>query len=396
MIVEYIRYRIPADRAEAFTAAYADAADLLQADPRCLGYEVSRSVVEPDRFVVRTEWESVDAHLGGFQLDAAFADFLALVRPYVGDIEERHHYEVQTTHRRCPRRAYRALYDWAGGHEAIAALTNAFYDRVEHDELLGPFFPGGVGAEHREHVAVWWSEVLGGPAQYTPAGGYPRMLAHHLGLNITVEQRRQFVTLLSIAADDAGLPDDPEFRAALVGYAEWATRLAMHNSQAGADVAREAPVPRWGWVWPRRTWIRSLATHPLHDHDVDAGITQRPLGLDVAAAPVEGLVAHAARPGQQRDGLRPRGRQPLDQVHHQAADALALPVGGHRQPGDVPATLRAGHPADAGHQPAPQPADQHGLAVQRRQDLRHRLRQRRQVERAVPLALRPGTPPAAG
>ena len=38
---------------------------------------------------------------------------------------------------------------------------------------------------------------------------------------------------MSLAADDAGLPDDPEFRAALVGYLEWGTRLAMHNSQPG-------------------------------------------------------------------------------------------------------------------------------------------------------------------
>ena len=103
-------------------------------------------------------------------------------------------------------------------------------------------------AEHRDHVTTWWSEVLGGPAGVHPeCGGYPRMLAHHLDLTITVEQRRRFVTLLSIAADDAGLPDDPEFRAAIIGYAEWATRLAMHNSQVGADVVREAPVPRWGW-----------------------------------------------------------------------------------------------------------------------------------------------------
>ena len=89
--------------------------------------------------------------------------------------------------------------------------------------------------------------MLGGPNAYTPLGGYPRMLAHHLDLNITVEQRRRFVSLLSLAADDAGLPDDPEFRAAILGYAEWATRLAMHNSQTGAHVVREAPMPHWGW-----------------------------------------------------------------------------------------------------------------------------------------------------
>jgi hemoglobin len=32
----------------------------------------------------------------------------------------------------------------------------------------------------------------------------------------------------------------------LVGYLEWGTRLAMHNSQPGADVPQQAPVPHWG------------------------------------------------------------------------------------------------------------------------------------------------------
>ena len=52
---------------------------------------------------------------------------------------------------------------------------------------------------------------------------------------------------MSRAADDAGLPDDPEFRAAFMSYVEWGTRLAMANWQPGADVVLEAPVPRWGW-----------------------------------------------------------------------------------------------------------------------------------------------------
>ena len=73
------------------------------------------------------------------------------------------------------------------------------------------------------------------------------MLAKHRGLAITAELRLRFVTLLSQAADVAGLPDDPEFRAAIMGYAEWGTRLAVHNSQPGAAAAEHAPVPRWGW-----------------------------------------------------------------------------------------------------------------------------------------------------
>jgi hemoglobin len=140
------------------------------------------------------------------------------------------------------------LYEWAGGRGAIGRMIGCFYDRVERDDLLSPLFPGGVSTAHREHVTTWWCEVLGGPAGYTERlGGYPAMLAHHRELGITAGQRFRFVSLMSLAADDAQLPADPEFRAALVGYLEWGTRLAMSNSQPGADVVQQAPVPHWGW-----------------------------------------------------------------------------------------------------------------------------------------------------
>ncbi|MDX6616186.1 MAG: hemoglobin [Solirubrobacterales bacterium] len=140
------------------------------------------------------------------------------------------------------------LYTWAGGGEAFERLIDAFYDRVEADDVLSQVFPGGVSDEHRDHVTAWWSEVFGGPPRYTEElGGYEKMIAKHHDLAITPEQRSRFVSLLSLAADDAGLPDDPEFRSALLAYAEWGTRLAMHNSQPGAEVPPHAPVPKWGW-----------------------------------------------------------------------------------------------------------------------------------------------------
>jgi hemoglobin len=73
------------------------------------------------------------------------------------------------------------------------------------------------------------------------------MLHKHLQLGITDEQRFRFVSLMSMAADDARMPKDPEFRSALVAYLEWGTRLALGNSQEGADVVKHAPVPLWGW-----------------------------------------------------------------------------------------------------------------------------------------------------
>ena len=140
------------------------------------------------------------------------------------------------------------IYEWAGGRAGFARWLNAFYDLVEADALLAPLFGGRVSEEHRDHVTTWWSEVMGGPDAYTTDhGGYAHMLAKHRGLAITDEQRLRFVTLLSRAADLADLPADPEFRAAIMGYAEWGTRLAVENSAPDAVPVEQAPVPRWGW-----------------------------------------------------------------------------------------------------------------------------------------------------
>ncbi len=146
------------------------------------------------------------------------------------------------------RRVDPTIYEWAGGEEAFARWLDAFYDLVEEDAEIVALFGGSVDEQHRRNVTAWWSEVMGGPARYTEEhGGYEHMLAMHRGLGITPEMRLRFVTLLSRAADIAQIPDDPVFRSALMGYAEWGTRLALQNSQPGAEVAEHAPVPRWGW-----------------------------------------------------------------------------------------------------------------------------------------------------
>lgn len=141
------------------------------------------------------------------------------------------------------------IYEWGGGREAFKRWLNRFYDLVELEAPeIAAMFGGRVSEEHRAHVTDWWAEVMGGPADYSEQrGGYEHMLARHHDLAITPEQRLTFVTLLSRAADDAELPADPEFRAAIMGYAEWGTRLAVHNSQPGAHAVPHAPVPRWGW-----------------------------------------------------------------------------------------------------------------------------------------------------
>lgn len=141
------------------------------------------------------------------------------------------------------------LYEWAGGIERIQALFKAFYARVPSDPLLGPVF-AGMPVEHFEVVAHFVSEVLRGPALYTGDGkhSHSTMVAKHLNRHLTQEQRRRWMSLLLETADGLDLPDDPEFRSALVGYLEWGSRLAVLNSSTTENpIDPSAPMPKWGW-----------------------------------------------------------------------------------------------------------------------------------------------------
>ena len=99
MVIEYIRYRISLDQADAFAAAYAQAGTVLDADGHCLAHEVAQGVEEPENWVVRISWDSVDGHEQGFRRAPHFPDFFAAVRPFFGAIQEMKHYQVEQTSR---------------------------------------------------------------------------------------------------------------------------------------------------------------------------------------------------------------------------------------------------------------------------------------------------------
>jgi truncated hemoglobin YjbI/quinol monooxygenase YgiN len=247
VITEYLRYRIPDGQGSQFEDAYRRAGEILSQAPQCVGWDVARSVDEPACHVVRIRWTSAEDHLQGFRGGPHFPPFFAEVKPFVGNIEEMRHYEELAAGAEPLTDAPPTLYDWAGGEKALTELTEAFYREVLKDDLLEPLFRG-MSSDHPRRVAHWLGEVFGGPAAYTAErGGYSTMLGMHLGKAITERQRRRWVSLLQDAADEVGLPADPEFRAAFTGYLEWGTRIALSNSQPDADPVRRAPVPRWGW-----------------------------------------------------------------------------------------------------------------------------------------------------
>ncbi len=139
------------------------------------------------------------------------------------------------------------LFDWLGGAPALEELISTFYRRVPSDSILAPIFQH-MSAEHVPHVTAFIAEVFGGPKAYSEQlGGHANMIRRHLGRALNDTQRKRWIGLLLECADELGVPSDPEFRSAFVAYLEWGTRLAVINSQPGATVTTDQPMPSWGW-----------------------------------------------------------------------------------------------------------------------------------------------------
>jgi hemoglobin len=143
------------------------------------------------------------------------------------------------------------MFEFAGGEPAFAALAAAHHQRCLDDPVLNHPFSHPGDPRHLEKLAAYWAEVFGGPARYSQSfGGQSGMLGIHAGQGAEEDLGPRFVACFVGAIDDVGLPDDPEFRAGLRAYMEWAVADVMAYSPPEARVAEGLPVPRWGWNGP--------------------------------------------------------------------------------------------------------------------------------------------------
>ncbi|HEX6454748.1 MAG TPA: CDGSH iron-sulfur domain-containing protein, partial [Trebonia sp.] len=123
-----------------------------------------------------------------------------------------------------------SLFEWVGGLPALTRMTGMLYDKLlPADDLLASAFADlPPGAPERE--AAWLAEAFGGPQQDGATALADR--------DLSPAQRARWAMLADQAADEARLPDDPPFRAALTGFLEWVSR-----TPAGSV----ADAPRWDW-----------------------------------------------------------------------------------------------------------------------------------------------------
>jgi hemoglobin len=141
------------------------------------------------------------------------------------------------------------LYEFAGGEQAFKPFADALHARCLADpELNHPFSHPGQHPQHNQRLAAYLAEAMGGPPRYSAdCGDQTHVVLLHSGNGDMSDLGRRFVDCFMLAADDAGWPDDPEFRAAIRAYIEWATGEVALSHPDDLEVERGLPLPRWSW-----------------------------------------------------------------------------------------------------------------------------------------------------
>jgi hemoglobin len=146
----------------------------------------------------------------------------------------------------------RSVFEAAGGYPAILALAGAWHRRCLDDPLVSHAFSHpGQHPQHVERLAAYWTEALGGPAEYTATiSDHSYVVKMHAGNGEHPEMDERAQACFALALDDAGLPEDERLRATLGEWFRWATAGMSAYPRSPDDVPDGMKLPVWSWDGP--------------------------------------------------------------------------------------------------------------------------------------------------
>lgn len=100
--------------------------------------------------------------------------------------------------------AEETLYERLGGHDGIRAVVDDFYDRLQADDELGPFFEDADMETLRKTQTDFLCEAAGGPETYDAAP----VREAHLHVPFTPGHIQRAVDLLSESLEEFDVPED--------------------------------------------------------------------------------------------------------------------------------------------------------------------------------------------
>ena len=103
-----------------------------------------------------------------------------------------------------PMRSPRTRFERLGGRDALEAIVETFYDRIDGDPELRPVFPPDLGPG-RDKQAAFLEQWMGGEPRYTQRYGEPALRRRHRPFTITERGAERWLALLEGAFEEHGV-----------------------------------------------------------------------------------------------------------------------------------------------------------------------------------------------
>jgi hemoglobin len=98
------------------------------------------------------------------------------------------------------------IYEQVGGDATFKALVDAFYDRIEQDEMLKAMFPDDL-EPGKQWQYLFLSQYFGGPARYIEQRGHPRLRMRHMPFLIDEASKDRWLQYMLAAIDEVGIEE---------------------------------------------------------------------------------------------------------------------------------------------------------------------------------------------
>jgi hemoglobin len=107
------------------------------------------------------------------------------------------------------------LYQRVGKEPFFVKLVEKFYEGVEQDEILRPWYPDDL-EPGKAHLAGFLSQYWGGPPNYSMERGHPALRMRHAPFSIGQAERDAWVVHMTeaVATSDAS----PQDKALMLAY----------------------------------------------------------------------------------------------------------------------------------------------------------------------------------
>lgn len=121
----------------------------------------------------------------------------------------------------------RSVYESVGGMVFFRRLVDAFYARVEKDEVLVLLYPEEDMVGARERLTLFLAQYWGGPTTYSERRGHPRLRMRHVDYWIDQDARDRWVAHMNAAIDEVTAPEG--IAEVMRGYFDMAADAMMNR-----------------------------------------------------------------------------------------------------------------------------------------------------------------------